>query len=59
MSTQSAYRGKGAQFRLPPELKTWLQGRAVDNHRSLNGEVIQRLEESRRQELARQQAAAA
>lgn len=36
--------------RLPDDLKTWLKHRAVDNKRSLNSEVVSRLEESRRRE---------
>jgi hypothetical protein len=40
---------------MPAELKRWLQSQAADNHRSLNGEVVMRLEDSRRQQLARQQ----
>lgn len=37
--------------RLPQELKDWLKHRAIDNRRSFNSEVIQRLEESRAQQL--------
>lgn len=37
-------------LRMPQELKDWLAHRAVDNHRSLNNEIIDRLEHSRRQE---------
>ncbi|WP_428980653.1 Arc family DNA-binding protein [Chromobacterium piscinae] len=37
-------------MRIPEELKLWLQHRAVDNRRTLTGEVIARLEESRKQE---------
>ncbi|ATA55200.1 hypothetical protein CKY39_19765 [Variovorax boronicumulans] len=41
--------------RLPPELKAWLKHQAIDNHRSMNSEVIARLEESRvRQGVAQQ-----
>lgn len=36
--------------RIPPELKDWLKQKAVDNRRSFNSEVIQRLEESRTQQ---------
>jgi hypothetical protein len=36
--------------RLPPELKDWLKHRAIDNRRSMNSEVVARLEESRRRE---------
>lgn len=35
------------QVRLPEGLKTWLKHQAVDNHRSLNAELIHRLEKSR------------
>ncbi len=45
----------GTPVRMPPELKRWMQHQAVDNHRSLNGEIVIRLEESRRQQMARQQ----
>jgi len=34
-------------LRLPPELKQWLSGKAQTNHRSMNSELIYRLEESR------------
>ncbi len=37
--------------RIPQELKDWLKHRAIDNRRSFNSEVIQRLEESRVQQL--------
>lgn len=37
-------------IRLPDELKTWLKHAAVDNRRSLNAEMLVRLEESRRQQ---------
>ena len=33
--------------RLQPDLKRWLQHKAIDNHRSLTGEVAFRLEQSR------------
>ncbi len=35
------------QVRIPDELKTWLKHQAVDNRRSLNGEILIRLEQSR------------
>lgn len=38
--------------RLPPELKQWLGTQAQENRRSLNSELIKRLEESRNRELA-------
>jgi hypothetical protein len=37
-------------LRLPTELKAWLQEQANKNHRSLNGEITKRLEDSRREE---------
>lgn len=36
--------------RMPDELKLWLKHQAIDNRRSLNGEILVRLEESRRQQ---------
>ena len=36
--------------RLPPELKDWLKHKAIDNRRSYNSEIVQRLEESRARE---------
>lgn len=33
--------------RLPDELKQWLKHQAIDNRRSLNAEIVVRLEESR------------
>lgn len=38
--------------RLPEELKQWLKHKAVDNFRSLNSEIIARLEQSRKAEEA-------
>jgi len=35
---------------MPDELKIWLKHQALDNRRSLNGEILVRLEESRRQQ---------
>lgn len=37
-------------LRMYRELKDWLAHKAIDNHRSLNSEIIARLEESRRQD---------
>lgn len=34
-------------IRLPEDLKVWLKSEAATNHRSLNGEVLARLEASR------------
>lgn len=36
------------QLRLPEDLKIYLRSQAAINHRSLNGELVYRLEESRR-----------
>lgn len=33
--------------RLPDELRAWLHHQAIDNRRSLNGEITIRLEQSR------------
>lgn len=33
--------------RMPPELKDWLSEQARQSRRSLNGEIVKRLEESR------------
>lgn len=38
--------------RIPDDLKLWLKHKAVDNHRSLNSEIIFRLEQSRQAEEA-------
>lgn len=49
-----------AQVRLPEGLKAWLQHEAIDNRRSLNSEIVVRLEQSReQQEKAQPQGAAA
>lgn len=40
--------------RLPEELKVWLKRVAADSRRSLNSEVIVRLEESRKRDAERQ-----
>lgn len=40
--------------RLPADLKRWLQHEAIDNHRSLNGEIVYRLEQLRAQQKARE-----
>ncbi|HJW25144.1 MAG TPA: Arc family DNA-binding protein [Rhodocyclaceae bacterium] len=36
--------------RIPDELRQWLKHQAVDNRRSLNAEIVVRLEESRRRQ---------
>ncbi|KAF3999172.1 Arc family DNA-binding protein [Glaciimonas immobilis] len=43
------------QVRLPEQLKVWLKHKSVDNRRSLNSEVVTRLEESRAMELSQLQ----
>ncbi|QRX83277.1 Arc family DNA-binding protein [Glaciimonas sp. PAMC28666] len=40
-------------IRMKDELKAYLRNRAVENHRSLNAEIVVRLEQSRTNELAR------
>ena len=39
--------------RMPEELKQWLKHKAVDNFRSLNSEIVARLEQSRKSEEAK------
>lgn len=41
--------------RIPAELKDWLKHRAIDNRRSFNSEVLDRLERSRQLDTATQQ----
>lgn len=36
--------------RMPHDLAQWLKHKAVDNHRSLNAEILHRLEQSRKAE---------
>lgn len=38
------------QLRMPEDLKVWLQHKAVDNYRSLNGELVARLLKDRERE---------
>lgn len=47
-------------IRMPSDFKSWLQGQAEQNHRTLQGEIMLRLERSRDhdQERARQEEAA-
>jgi hypothetical protein len=40
------------QVRIESDLKTWLKHEAIDNGRTLQQEVVYRLEESRRQQTA-------
>lgn len=42
-------------IRMPAELKVWLGKQAVANHRSLSNEVVFRLEQSRKEQDAREQ----
>ena len=37
-------------LRLPQETKDWLKHQAIDNRRSLNSELLNRLEQSRAQQ---------
>lgn len=41
---------KPTLVRLPEDLKEWLKKRAAENFRSVNGEIVARLEESRKRE---------
>ena len=43
----------GYALRMPPELKAWLEVRAKENRRSLNSEIVFRLEQSREAEERR------
>lgn len=45
---------QASQVRLPDDLKKWLHHEAIDNRRSLNSEILVRLEQSRAQQLAQQ-----
>ena len=45
--------------RMPDELRMWLKHKAIDNYRSMNSEVVARLEESRRREEAQHEHAGA
>lgn len=49
---QSSKKMAPSPVRIPDELKQWLKHKAVDNFRSLNGEIIARLEQSRKAEEA-------
>lgn len=44
-------------IRLPQDLKRWVRQQAELNNRSMNGEIVNRLEQSRRQQMAREVAA--
>jgi Arc-like DNA binding dprotein len=41
-------------IRIPEDLRLWLKHQAVDNYRSLNSEVVIRLEQSRAQQVQQQ-----
>lgn len=41
---------KPTPIRMPEPLKTWLRHQAVDNRRSLSGEIVYRLEQSRQEQ---------
>ena len=41
-------------IRFPADLKKWLKNEAENNHRSLTGEVIYRLEQGRAQQKAKE-----
>lgn len=38
---------KPTPVRMPPDLLIWLKHQCIDNHRSLNAEIVHRLEQSR------------
>lgn len=46
------------QIRIPVELILWLKHQAIDNYRSMNSEIVARLEDSRRREEAQHDPAA-
>lgn len=41
-------------LRIPPDLKEWLQTKAKAEGRSLNTEVVRRLQQSRAQQVAKE-----
>jgi len=43
---------KPTPVRIPDELRVWLKHQCVDNRRSLTAEIVLRLEESRRRQVA-------
>lgn len=43
---KDARKAPAVMLRLPQELKDWLKHQAIDNRRTLNGEVLHRLEQS-------------
>lgn len=40
----------GVMVRMTDEMKMWLKHQAIDNRRSLNAEILHRLEQSRKTE---------
>lgn len=49
--------GRGSPYlmvRVPEDLKTWLKHQAIDNRRTLNSEVLVRLERARDQQESKQ-----
>mgnify|MGYP000958351226 CR=1 FL=1 len=45
---------KPTGVRLPDELRKWLKHQCIDNRRSLNAEIVVRLEQSQRQQLQKE-----
>lgn len=41
---------KPTPVRIPDELRIWLKHQCIDNRRSLNSEIVLRLEQSQRQQ---------
>lgn len=50
MVTSSEKPSATTTVRIPEELGQWLRHKAVDNFRSLSGEIVARLEQTRRLE---------
>lgn len=46
---------KPTGVRMPDGLRKWLKHQSIDNHRSLNAEIVFRLEESQRTQLAKKE----
>lgn len=42
-------------LRLSPDLKAWVIRSAHQNHRSINGEIVHRLEEARQSEMSKEE----
>lgn len=49
---KDARKAPAVMLRLPQEMKDWLKHQAIDNRRTLNSEVLHRLELSRKQQEA-------